>query len=161
MQPYQYDTAPSKGKEPAGDNDLASSQPVSFPRKGTITRPRISHYTFSRPGSALVISQTTPNLAAPQGRGAGVYHSSATWTSSSGDINLVSEVEEIDDRERFVDEYNRLAKKVFGLLGSCSWSWLTDSIVRHTTHHPGGLPRDYREYIVGWTVKLITDVWFR
>jgi hypothetical protein len=36
--------------------------------------------------------------------------SSATWTSTSGD--LVSDTDEIDNREAFVNEYNRLARKV-------------------------------------------------
>lgn len=38
--------------------------------------------------------------------------SSATWTTSTGDIGVFSDSEEIDDRAAFVDEYNRLAKKV-------------------------------------------------
>lgn len=40
------------------------------------------------------------------------HDSSATWTSSSGDIGIFSDNDEVDDRENFVDEYNRLAKKV-------------------------------------------------
>lgn len=36
--------------------------------------------------------------------------SSATWTSNSGD--LMSDTDEIANRDDFVDEYNRLAKKV-------------------------------------------------
>jgi hypothetical protein len=38
--------------------------------------------------------------------------SSATWTTSSGDIGIFSVSDEIEDRVHFVDEYNRLAKKV-------------------------------------------------
>jgi hypothetical protein len=38
--------------------------------------------------------------------------SSATWTSSSGDMGVFSDLDEIEDRVHFVDEYNRLAKKV-------------------------------------------------
>jgi hypothetical protein len=38
--------------------------------------------------------------------------SSNTWTSSSGEILL--EHDDIEDRSLFVEEYNRLAKKVCG-----------------------------------------------
>jgi hypothetical protein len=38
--------------------------------------------------------------------------SSATWTTSTGDMGIVSDTDEIEDRNHFVDEYNRLAKKV-------------------------------------------------
>lgn len=38
--------------------------------------------------------------------------SSATWTTSSGDVGISSDSDEIEDRVHFVDEYNRLAKKV-------------------------------------------------
>lgn len=38
--------------------------------------------------------------------------SSATWTTSSGDMGIFSESDEIEDRVHFIDEYNRLAKKV-------------------------------------------------
>lgn len=40
--------------------------------------------------------------------------SSETWTSTSGDI--VSDTDEIENRDAFVDEYNRLARKVCLLL---------------------------------------------
>jgi len=38
--------------------------------------------------------------------------SSATWTSSSGDLAGLSDTDDIQNRNHFVDEYNRLAKKV-------------------------------------------------
>ncbi|KAH6675337.1 GTPase-activator protein for rho-like GTPases-like protein, partial [Plectosphaerella plurivora] len=41
----------------------------------------------------------------------GAFRSSATWTSSSGDLASFSDTDEIEDRTRFVLEYNRLAKK--------------------------------------------------
>lgn len=41
---------------------------------------------------------------------------SNTWTSSSGDV--VSDQDEVDDRSSYVQEYNRLAKKV------CPLGWL-------------------------------------
>jgi hypothetical protein len=38
--------------------------------------------------------------------------SSATWTTSSGEMGLFSDSDDIEDRVHFVDEYNRLAKNV-------------------------------------------------
>ncbi|KAG7410523.1 putative Rho-GTPase-activating protein 6 [Fusarium oxysporum f. sp. rapae] len=40
----------------------------------------------------------------------GPVHTSRTWTSS-GDHNILSDTDELDDRAAFVQEYNRLAKK--------------------------------------------------
>jgi hypothetical protein len=37
---------------------------------------------------------------------------SRTWSSSSGELGLLSDTDEIDDRSIFLQEYNRLAKKV-------------------------------------------------
>lgn len=39
-------------------------------------------------------------------------HSSRTWTTSSGELGLMSDTDELEDRILFVQEYNRLAKKV-------------------------------------------------
>ncbi|KAK4460197.1 hypothetical protein QBC42DRAFT_272843 [Cladorrhinum samala] len=38
--------------------------------------------------------------------------SSATWTSSSGDLAGLSDTDDIQERDQFVQEYNRLARKV-------------------------------------------------
>ncbi|ORY71902.1 uncharacterized protein BCR38DRAFT_330319 [Pseudomassariella vexata] len=111
MQSYRYDTAPTsaKGKEPAIPGGSASTQPLPFSRKTKNRRPPLSQNTFSRPISDLTTSQTAGVL---DDQVRNVFRSSNTWTSSSGDIGLASEGEEVDDREQFVDEYNRLAKKV-------------------------------------------------
>jgi hypothetical protein len=42
---------------------------------------------------------------------------SRTWTTSSGDLGLMSDTDEFDDRALVVQEYNRLAKKVPKALG--------------------------------------------
>ncbi len=39
-------------------------------------------------------------------------HSSRTWASTSGDVGLLNDADEVEDRNVFVLEYNRLAKKV-------------------------------------------------
>lgn len=39
-------------------------------------------------------------------------HTSKTWTTSSGDHNILNDTDELEDRAGFVQEYNRLAKKV-------------------------------------------------
>lgn len=38
--------------------------------------------------------------------------SSKTWTTSSGEQGLMSDTDELEDRALFVQEYNRLARKV-------------------------------------------------
>jgi len=48
-------------------------------------------------------------LPGPAGR---THKSSATWTSSSGDLAGLSDSDEIHDRPEFVHEYNKLARKV-------------------------------------------------
>ncbi|KAM3475469.1 hypothetical protein MY5147_003749 [Beauveria neobassiana] len=37
--------------------------------------------------------------------------SSHTWTSTSGDLGLLRDADEVENRAIFVQEYNRLAKK--------------------------------------------------
>jgi len=57
-------------------------------------------------------STLVPQMVGREGYDRRAYRSSATWTSSSGDLGLLSDTDEIDDRQDFVDEYNRLARKV-------------------------------------------------
>ncbi|KAI1104267.1 hypothetical protein F4804DRAFT_307574 [Jackrogersella minutella] len=101
MQSYHYDIAPgsNKGKEPIPAGWSTSSQPFPYQRK----RP-ISHSTIVRPQAALTNSRSLGTLDVPGRR-------SSTWTSSSCDRGLLSEHDEVDNREEFVNEYNRLAKK--------------------------------------------------
>lgn len=49
----------------------------------------------------------------PEGRSRRAMRTSNTWTSSSGDV--LSDHDDIDDRTVFVQEYNRLARKVRNL----------------------------------------------
>jgi hypothetical protein len=59
----------------------------------------------------LITAATADMLATTNGRRGN--ESSATWTTSSGGIDTFrSDMEELEDRSPFVDEYNRLAKKV-------------------------------------------------
>jgi hypothetical protein len=39
-------------------------------------------------------------------------HSSRTWTTSSGELGVMSDTDEVDDMTVYVQEYNRLASKV-------------------------------------------------
>ncbi len=48
--------------------------------------------------------------------------SSHTWTSTSGDLGLLRDADEVEDRAIFVQEYNRLAKKVWVGGQHCSQS---------------------------------------
>lgn len=46
-----------------------------------------------------------------EGRSRRAMRTSNTWTSSSGDV--LSDQDDVDDRTVFVQEYNRLARKVY------------------------------------------------
>ncbi|CAM1507828.1 Fc.00g046760.m01.CDS01 [Cosmosporella sp. VM-42] len=67
------------------------------------------HAPPSRGTNSLSFPQSAPmhNLT---GRGTQM-HSSRTWTTSSGELGLLSDTDEVEDRALFVQEYNRLAKK--------------------------------------------------
>ncbi|SCO87928.1 uncharacterized protein FRV6_12055 [Fusarium oxysporum] len=64
----------------------------------------------------------------------GPVHTSRTWTSS-GDHNILSDTDELDDRAAFVQEYNRLAKKGNGLGSPRKQGWLY-RILRSSSNHP-------------------------
>lgn len=65
------------------------------------------------PHSASSVSLLLPQSASYHSFGHGSrVRSSGTWTTSSGELGLLSNADEVDDRDVFVQEYNRLAKKV-------------------------------------------------
>jgi hypothetical protein len=84
-----------------------------------LTRPRILPRQTSFSGTSIG-QQSLNDLQLPDrfngSTGTGIsrraIQSSNTWTSSSGEIFL--EHDDIEDRSLFVEEYNRLAKKVCG-----------------------------------------------
>ncbi|KAI0007731.1 hypothetical protein F4779DRAFT_492804 [Xylariaceae sp. FL0662B] len=102
MQSYHYDTAPipNKGKEPA----------TAYSLKSLKDRPQVLNSTIFNPQTVLDTSKSYGALEVPNGHHRAPRRSS-TWTSSTGDLGLLSEGEAVDDREQFVSEYNRLAKK--------------------------------------------------
>jgi hypothetical protein len=129
MQHYtEYDSGPA-ASAPSVSRDGA----VSSTLRNT-SRPRSS----SRASSRMAASRTTasPTLrdrpssgAISQGvaiseRGRQAHRSSDTWTSSSGDLGILSDTDDIDDRADFIQEYNRLAQKV-GL--RCGWKYQSTS----------------------------------
>ncbi|KAG6066881.1 hypothetical protein E4U32_005054 [Claviceps aff. humidiphila group G2b] len=64
------------------------------------------------PGSARSTSLLLPHSASFQSFGYGSRaRSSGTWTTSSGELGLLNNADEVEDRHVFVQEYNRLAKK--------------------------------------------------
>lgn len=71
----------------------------------------VHHVPFSFDGSVAQDDSSDSQHNAPHnGRNRRGFGTSNTWTSSSGE--MLSEQDEIDDRMAFVQEYNRLAKKV-------------------------------------------------
>lgn len=114
-------------------SQMASTSPTSLPLP--LGTDRSSNASFANQ-QFIVNSNTAPTLAGSHiSRRHGAFRSSATWTSSSGDLAMFSDTDEIEDRTRFVLEYNRLAKKVrvsdtlsdladFSYsMESESWSW--------------------------------------
>lgn len=84
-----------------------------------------SHSAYSMAASSptrrMPQSSSAVSLAFPQsttlnrmtGPGHGTQmRSSRTWTSSSGEFGVLSDTDEVDNREVFIVEYNRLANKV-------------------------------------------------
>ncbi|KAI1390900.1 uncharacterized protein F4822DRAFT_442141 [Hypoxylon trugodes] len=118
-----------------------SSRPSPYHQK----RPP-SHSTTINPHVALNSSRLPSTLDRPAGRRSG------TWTSSSSDHGLLSETEEIDSREEFVKEYNRLARrygirllvpgdfpvdsvKTFKSLPTRRGSWISKALRRTSSCH--------------------------
>ncbi|CAJ2507894.1 Uu.00g090800.m01.CDS01 [Anthostomella pinea] len=110
---------PAKGKEPAIATWSTPPQPSAYPTKEPKCRPPLSSATFARPQTALNTSPQTAMRTSRSAGGAPVLEgpghqadgSSTTWTSSSAEQALLSEGEGSDDREQFMQEYNRLAKQ--------------------------------------------------
>ncbi|RCI11576.1 hypothetical protein L249_7772 [Ophiocordyceps polyrhachis-furcata BCC 54312] len=63
------------------------------------------------PPSASSVSLAFPQSTSMHSLLASQVRSSGTWTTSSGELGLLSDTDEVEDRAIFVHEYNRLAKK--------------------------------------------------
>tara|TARA_R110002060_G_scaffold73390_1_gene82288 strand:+ start:1711 stop:2055 length:345 start_codon:yes stop_codon:yes gene_type:complete len=86
---------------------------------GLLTEPKDPRHRSSFTGVSFVGLDGSDNLQQrsdeqgdghPEGRARRAIRTSNTWTSSSGDV--LSDHDDIDDRTVFVQEYNRLARKV-------------------------------------------------
>lgn len=102
-------------------------------------------------------------LAVPVKKTSSGLQSSATWTSNSGD--LMSDTDEIANRDDFVEEYNRLAKKACSLVSSHRLR-LTDHITAwctSTRSRPSREPRGMSHIIQGACIyvcwKSVPDVY--
>ncbi|PHH74830.1 hypothetical protein CDD80_2817 [Ophiocordyceps camponoti-rufipedis] len=76
------------------------------------------HANYGTANQRLPPSASSASLAFPQSASmhsllaqASRVRSSGTWTTSSGELGLLSDTDEVEDRAIFVHEYNRLAKK--------------------------------------------------
>jgi hypothetical protein len=112
MQPYKYDTASCKGKQPAVEIGIPLPPSVWFPRKAIMSRPRVSDGIFDRPGDTVSAPRTTGDTGLSVPRRHRLHRISNTWTSSDADINLIAREEEAYDPTPFLVEYNRLARRV-------------------------------------------------
>ncbi|KAG6006154.1 hypothetical protein E4U21_007264 [Claviceps maximensis] len=75
-------------------------------------RASYAHHPHRLPASASSASLLLPHSASFQSFGNGSRaRTSGTWTTSSGELGLLNNADEVEDRDVFVQEYNRLAKK--------------------------------------------------
>ncbi|KAF5668119.1 rho-gtpase-activating 6 [Fusarium heterosporum] len=88
--------------------------------------PALGHYSapenlqYRLPSRSSLSLQATIRQITDQGP----VHTSKTWTTSSGDHNILNDTDELEDRAGFVQEYNRLAKKGKGLGSPRKQGWL-------------------------------------
>jgi len=89
--------------------------------QGLLTNPKVPRRStsltyFGSPERSIRLPTSSGALAEAyaEGRSRREVRSSNTWTSSSGDV--LSDQDEVEDRSVFVEEYNRLARKVCRLI---------------------------------------------
>ncbi|KAF9874854.1 hypothetical protein CkaCkLH20_07548 [Colletotrichum karsti] len=114
MQNYRHDPSISTARSRDADTGTQASQkPSTVPT--SILPPQLPVTSFGGPSQrvqpSLAGSTTLPVLSHEDGRRGRTLRSSATWTSSTADLALIPDKDEIQDRRKFVQEYNRLAKK--------------------------------------------------
>ncbi|KAM0270022.1 hypothetical protein ACHAQH_009582 [Verticillium albo-atrum] len=109
------DPDPSLSSKPSRELDSAtqqsradSSAPTSFLIPQGMPASRQSSASCQQ---RITNSDSVPVAADMGNRRSRAIPSSATWTSSSGDLAMFSDTDEVEDRQHFVIEYNRLAKK--------------------------------------------------
>ncbi|KAI1800973.1 hypothetical protein F4811DRAFT_483082 [Daldinia bambusicola] len=144
MQSYHYNTAPVPSKEkgftpPA--NYSTSSHPFPYQQR----RP-LSQSTFIKPQEELSATRSLCALDRPPDR------KSNTWTSSSGELGLLSENEEAESRDEFVHEYNRLAKR-YGIRLLVTRDFPVDASV--PTRRPSWLSKALRRTSSGQSTQTI------
>jgi hypothetical protein len=80
-------------------------------RRNSFTGPSLPGFDSSNDDPS-----STPPIEQTEGRPRRAILTSNTWTTSSGDV--LSDQDEVDDRTIFIQEYNRLARKVWTFLSS-------------------------------------------
>lgn len=107
MQPYTYREMDGAGHSKASLGTPRSTQGASnrHPQSARFSQfdDSITH--------GITHSITLPHLPLPV-TDRRANKSSATWTSSSGDLACLSDTDDVQDRPEFAQEYNRLARKV-------------------------------------------------
>ncbi|KAF5023194.1 hypothetical protein F66182_4748 [Fusarium sp. NRRL 66182] len=92
---------------------VMASSPMDLPYPPAST---LGHYSAPEnvPKPRLLPSRSSLSLQATIRNitDQGPVYTSNTWTTSSGEHGILSDVDELEDRASFVQEYNRLAKKV-------------------------------------------------
>lgn len=136
----------SKGKHiaPSATWSTCSSFAVPHPRTPT-QRPRLRPFTFAHPPTSSSHPQTLGNRSLLEASHHHEHRSSNTWTSSTAHPESPAEDDVIDDRTAFVDEYNRLARKVSNSIlyfGKILVSKLTHGSIQYRVRSliPGDFP---------------------
>ena len=115
MQSYSHATAASSKQPPTMDPGASSSTArdlgYSAPKPRWLPTSKstsfVTHQHTLPPSTTLLGTEVADSRSRRR-----AFESSATWTSSNGDVGFLSDTDEIEGREQFVMEYNRLAKKV-------------------------------------------------
>lgn len=98
----------------------------------------------ARPSAAVSLAR----LSLPAHKSSSGVRSSATWTSTSGDLGGLSDTDEIGDRQELVEEYNRLSQKVCFLVLTCLFYTLTCDSMASVQSFPT-IPRALR-----WVLRI-------
>lgn len=96
-----------------GHIELFMAQYLGASQSSQNLRASYAYPSHRLPASVSSASLLLPHSASFQSFGHGSKaRSSGTWTTSSGELGLLNNADEVEDRDVFVQEYNRLAKKV-------------------------------------------------
>jgi len=120
MQSYRSHDSPHLDRDfnGAGMPEPATAQTSAMATSGRQCDPSarrsLLHHALTRESPPRSLSSSTLPVPPVPPRGEPKDHSSSTWTASSGELDSLEDADSMGDRVIFVEEYNRLARKVRG-----------------------------------------------